>query len=56
MNDEKIYCPKCGKEQPFLRVDKNVRIYELSKNDTEKVHVIQCAVCNYPISAYSRQE
>lgn len=55
MNDDKIYCPKCGKEQPFMRVDKHVQIFELSMNDTEKIYVIQCKKCGYPVSAYPQQ-
>ena len=52
MSSNLIYCPNCDCLQPFIRVDKYVRIYELSRDDTEAIHVIQCDECGYPIAAY----
>lgn len=52
MNDELIYCPNCRTIKHFERVEKYVRIRELSRNDKVKIFVIQCEHCEYPIGAY----
>lgn len=52
MNDDLIYCPKCGEGRHFERVEKYVRKRELSRNDKAKIFVIQCEYCEYPIGAY----
>lgn len=52
MNDELIFCPKCGSYENFVRTDKYVRIYEFSKGDKTKIQVICCNKCGYPIGVY----
>jgi len=53
MRDDLIYCPNCKKPMPFMRVEKNVRIFELPKDESpEKIYVIQCEKCEYPIGVY----
>lgn len=52
MNDDLIYCPKCGSRKHFMRVDKYVRIYELPQDEKVRICVVQCEDCGYPIGAY----
>lgn len=52
MTDDVIYCPGCKEKTKFMRVEKYVRIYELSSNDFEKIFVVQCEECGYPIGVY----
>lgn len=56
MTDDLIYCPNCKDFRPFQRIDKYVRIFELSKNDKVKMYVVECAECHYPIGAFQEQE
>ena len=52
MTDNVIYCPNCKRHTQFMSVPKYVRDFERSSNDTVKVNVIQCGICEYPIGAY----
>lgn len=49
MVDDKIYCPHCKKHTEFMSVPKYVRDYEFASDDTVRIKVIQCAICEYPI-------
>lgn len=50
--DDSIFCPNCKRHTKFIRVEKSVRIFELSSDDFERIYVVQCDECGYPISAY----
>ena len=57
MRDDLIYCPNCKKRMPFMCVEKYVRKFELPKDESpEKVYVIQCEKCEYPIGVYPAKE
>lgn len=49
MNDQLIFCPQCKEYRKFIISDKYVRIFELSNNDKEKIRLISCKECDYPI-------
>lgn len=56
MTDDKIFCPNCKEWQPFQRVEKYVRKFELSRNDMAKIYVVECEYCHHPIGVYPAKE
>ncbi|WP_195350445.1 hypothetical protein [Bacteroides nordii] len=50
---DKLYCPKCGREEEFIIKEVKLEIEGLPRELAETVRVICCYACKLPIGSYT---